>query len=136
MPFWKRKEPSDASAFTSDPARESVSSPPSPTGIGVVFVIEGMYLIGGTETGMPIVITVGHAESGVVRVGQKLRLAPGPGSKSVPKDVEAVRIEAHHKSLQSAGPGEHVGIMVRGLGKHDARKGDRLVSGSDNALQL
>lgn len=128
MTFWKRKDSPGTPAFTYDPAKGQSALPPSASGTAVRFVIEDVYLMGGGLLG-PIVVLVGHSESGVVHVGQKLRLTPGSGSKSSPRDIEVVSINAHHKSLQSVSLGEQVGMMVKGLGKHDARKGDYLVSG-------
>ncbi len=42
------------------------------------------------------------------------------------KEGELKTIEMHHEQMQSAGPGDNVGISIRGLGKGDMKRGDVL----------
>jgi elongation factor 1-alpha len=63
-------------------------------------------------------VPTGKIDSGILKAGDKVVFEP----KGVPGEVKS--IEMHHKSVPQAGPGDNVGINVRGIGKNDVKKGD------------
>lgn len=71
-------------------------------------------------TGRGTVIT-GQVESGSVSVGDEVTIQRANGTmvKSVVTGIEQFR-----KLLNSAGPGDNVGLLLRGLSKSDISKGD------------
>jgi elongation factor 1-alpha len=130
MPWFKRRDPPQTPAGPpttpprADPPplrSESGADPGTPP--PVRFRIEDVYAI----TGLGPVL-VGEVESGMLRAGQQLKLAPGPGSKTVPRSVQTVSVEANHRIIAEAGPGTRIGVEVNGMGKRDARRGDLLTS--------
>jgi len=47
---------------------------------------------------------------------------PGREGKGVPGEVKT--IEMHHEQMPEAGPGDNVGMSIRGFGKKDVQRGD------------
>ena len=77
--------------------------------------IQDVYTIKGIGA-----VPVGRIETGVMKVGQKVIVQPSG------KTGEVKSIEMHHEQMQSAEPGDNVGINVRGIGITDIRRGDVL----------
>ena len=68
------------------------------------------------------VVPVGRVETGVLKVGQKVKAMPGREGSGVTGEVKTV--EMHHEQVKQAGPGFNVGFNVRGFGKKDVARGD------------
>jgi len=75
-------------------------------------------------TGRGVVLT-GRIESGKVSVGDTICLST---KKTGDREVKVTGIELFRKVLESAKTGDTVGIMVEGIGKKDAAKGDELLA--------
>jgi elongation factor 1-alpha len=65
---------------------------------------------------------VGRIETGILKVNDKIVAVPGREGKQVPGECKS--IEMHHEPVQTAEPGDNIGISVRGFGKKDVARGD------------
>ena len=79
--------------------------------------VQDVYEITGIGT-----VPVGKIETGVMKIGQKIKVLPGRTGKGV--DGEVKTIEMHHEAMSEAQAGDNVGINVRGVGKKDIARGD------------
>ena len=91
--------------------------PESPTGLPMRMPVQDVYEITGIGT-----VPVGKIETGIMKVGQKIKVLPGRTGEGV--DGEVKTIEMHHENLPEASAGDNVGINVRGVGKKDLARGD------------
>ncbi|OGJ21117.1 translation elongation factor EF-1 subunit alpha [Candidatus Pacearchaeota archaeon RBG_13_36_9] len=91
--------------------------PKKPTTLPMRMPIQDVYEITGIGT-----VPVGKIETGIIKVGQKVKVLPGRSGKGV--DGEIKSIEMHHEQLQEAPAGDNVGINIRGVGKKDVARGD------------
>lgn len=98
--------------------------PEKPTDLPLRMPIQDVYNITGIG-----VVPVGRIETGVLKVGSKVVAMPGREGTGV--NGECKTIEMHHEMMQSAGPGDNVGISVRGFGKKDIARGD-VIGSVDN----
>ena len=96
-------------------ALDNLSPPIKPTNLPLRMPIQDVYTITGVGT-----VPVGRIETGIMKVGQKIIVMPA-GKQGEVKDIEM-----HHEKLQSAEPGDNVGINLRGIGKDDIKRGDVL----------
>ena len=94
-------------------------APDKPTNLPLRMPIQDVYSITGIG-----VVPVGKIETGVLKLGDKVIAVPGREGKGVPGECKT--IEMHHAQMKSAGPGDNVGISVRGFGKKDLARGDVL----------
>lgn len=78
--------------------------------------IEDAFTIRGRGT-----VVTGRVESGMVRVGDEVRL-----NDTVVLTVDA--IEAFRKKLEEAGPGENVGLLFKSLKREQVNRGDVLTA--------
>jgi len=92
-------------------------TPELPTNLPVRMPVQDVYEITGIGT-----VPVGKIETGVMKVGQKVRIVPGRTGEGIAGEVKT--IEAHHETLPEANAGENVGINIRGIGKKDIARGD------------
>jgi len=88
-----------------------------PTNLPLRMPIQDVYNITGIG-----VVPVGKIETGIMKLGQKVIAMPGREGKGVPGEVKT--IEMHHEQMQEAGPGDNVGVSIRGFGKKDVARGD------------
>jgi len=90
--------------------------------------ISNIYSIKGVGT-----VIAGRLEQGTLKPGDEVKFIP---SSLVHEAVGKVfSIEMHHQSVPSAGPGDNVGINVKGLDKDKMpTSGDVIVLKSDNSL--
>jgi elongation factor 1-alpha len=79
--------------------------------------LQDVYEITGIGT-----VPVGKIETGIMKVGQKVKILPGRTGEGVGGEVKS--IEMHHEQMQQAEPGDNVGFNVRGIGKKDIARGD------------
>ncbi len=91
--------------------------PELPTELPMRMPVQDVYEITGIGT-----VPVGKIETGVMKIGQKIKVLPGRTGKGVEGEVKT--IEMHHEQMQEAVAGDNVGINVRGVGKKDIARGD------------
>ena len=92
-------------------------APEPPTGLPMRMAIQDVYEITGIGT-----VPVGKIETGIMKIGQKVKILPGRTGKGI--DGEVKTIEMHHEILPEACAGDNVGINIRGVGKKDLTRGD------------
>src|SRR4051794_475990 len=71
-------------------------------------------------------VATGKVEAGVLRVGDEVRVDGG-------EPVRVDGIEAFRKTLEQAGVGENVGVLMRGLDKGGVSAGAVLTSADESA---
>jgi elongation factor 1-alpha len=98
-------------------AINNLKVPQKPTELPLRLPIQDVYNITGIG-----VVPVGRVETGILKVNDKVMAVPGREGKGVPGDVKT--IEMHHEQLPEAGPGDNVGMSIRGFGKKDVQRGD------------
>lgn len=91
--------------------------PELPTDLPMRMPVQDAYEITGIGT-----VPVGKIETGVMKMGQKVKVLPGRTGTGI--DGEVKTIEMHHETIQQADAGDNVGISVRGVGKKDIARGD------------
>ena len=91
--------------------------PDLPTGLAMRMPVQDVYEITGIGT-----VPVGKVETGIMKVGQKVKVLPGRTGKGIEGEVKT--IEMHHDTLREAEAGDNVGINIRGVGKKDIARGD------------
>ncbi|RZD32388.1 MAG: translation elongation factor EF-1 subunit alpha [uncultured DHVE6 group euryarchaeote] len=96
-------------------ALDELHPPEKPTGLALRMPVQDVYSIKGIGA-----VPVGRIETGEMKIGQKLIGMPSG------KEGELKTIEAHHEQMKVAGPGDNVGISIRGIGKDDLKRGDVL----------
>ena len=96
---------------------DAFPAPELPTNLPMRMPVQDVYEITGIGT-----VPVGKIETGIMKVGQKVKVLPGRTGTGV--DGEVKTIEAHHESHPEALAGDNVGVNIRGLGKKDLARGD------------
>jgi len=91
--------------------------PDSPTNLPMRMPVQDVYEITGIGT-----VPVGKVETGIMKIGQKIKVLPGRTGEGIQGEVKT--IEAHHETLSEAPAGENVGVNLRGIGKKDIARGD------------
>jgi len=91
--------------------------PKKPTELPMRMPVQDVYEITGIGT-----VPVGKIETGIMKIGQKIKILPGRSGKGI--DGEVRSIEMHHEQLKEAIAGDNVGINIRGVGKKDLARGD------------
>jgi len=102
--------------------------PELPTNLPMRMPVQDVYEITGIGT-----VPVGKIETGIMKVGQKVKVLPGRTGKGI--DGEIKSIEMHHETLPEASAGDNVGINIRGVGKKDIARGD-VICASDSPIQV
>ncbi len=92
-------------------------APESLTNLSMRMPVQDVYEITGIGT-----VPVGKVITGVMKVGQKVKVLPGRTGEGIQGEVKT--IEAHHEQLPEAIAGDNVGINIRGVGKKDIARGD------------
>jgi len=96
---------------------DNFPAPELPTNLPVRLPVQDVYEITGIGT-----VPVGKVETGILKVGQKVKILPGRTGEGVQGEIKT--IEAHHETLSEAEAGENVGVNIRGIGKKDIARGD------------
>jgi len=96
---------------------DTFPAPELPTNLPMRMPIQDVYEITGIGT-----VPVGKIETGIMRVGQKVKILPGRTGEGI--DGEVKTIEAHHETHSEAPAGMNVGVNIRGVGKKDMARGD------------
>ncbi|MAG11046.1 translation elongation factor EF-1 subunit alpha [Candidatus Pacearchaeota archaeon] len=91
--------------------------PDSPKNLPMRMPCQDVYEITGIGT-----VPVGKIETGVMKIGQKVKVLPGRTGEGIEGEVKT--IEMHHEQMQQADAGDNVGINIRGVGKKDIARGD------------
>src|SRR3989344_5551892 len=91
--------------------------PELPTNLPLRMPVQDVYEITGIGT-----VPVGKIETGIMKIGQKVKILPGRSGRGI--DGEVRTIEMHHEQFQEALAGFNVGINIRGVGKKDIARGD------------
>jgi len=92
-------------------------APELPTNLPMRMPVQDVYEITGIGT-----VPVGKIETGIMKVGMKIKVIPGRTGEGV--DGEVKTIEMHHETMPEALAGDNVGINIRGIGKKDIARGD------------
>jgi len=92
-------------------------APESPTNLPMRMPVQDVYEITGIGT-----VPVGKIETGLMKVGQKVKVLPGRTGTGIEGEIKT--IEMHHEQMQEAEAGDNVGINIRGVGKKDLARGD------------
>jgi elongation factor 1-alpha len=92
-------------------------APELPTNLPMRMPVQDVYDITGIGT-----VPVGKIETGIMKVGQKVKVLPGRTGEGIAGEVKT--IEAHHETMPEALAGDNVGINIRGVGKKDIARGD------------
>ncbi|MEM1586598.1 MAG: translation elongation factor EF-1 subunit alpha [Candidatus Bathyarchaeia archaeon] len=93
--------------------------PPKPIDKPLRIPIQDVYSITGVGT-----VPVGRVETGVLKEGDTIVIMPSG------KTGEVKSIETHHVRIPRAEPGDNIGFNVRGIAKHEIKRGD--VAGHPN----
>ena len=91
--------------------------PKLPTDLPMRMPVQDVYEITGIGT-----VPVGKIISGIMKVGQKVKVLPGRTGAGIEGEVKT--IEMHHEVIPQADAGDNVGINIRGVGKKDIARGD------------
>jgi elongation factor 1-alpha len=94
-------------------ALDSFIVPSKPVDKPLRVPVQDVYTITGVGT-----VPVGRVETGVLKANDSIIVMPG-GAQG-----EVRTIETHHVIIPEAGPGDNVGISVKGLSKTDIHRGD------------
>ena len=78
-------------------------------------------------------VLTGRIEQGIVSPGDEVKFIP-TDTKANPCTGKVFAIEMHHKSVPSAGPGDNVGLNIKGLDKYKPKTGDVMIIKKDNSL--
>jgi elongation factor 1-alpha len=91
--------------------------------------ISGVYKIKGSGD-----ILTGRIEQGQVRPGDEVVFLP-TNTANTPCSGKVFSIEMHHQSVEVAGPGDNVGMCIKGLEKNNMPKvGDVMILKKDTSL--
>jgi elongation factor 1-alpha len=105
-----------------------VQIPKRPTEQTLRVPVSGIYKIKGVGD-----VITGRVEQGTLKPGQEIQFIPSSLVSNATGKVFS--IEMHHKSVDAAGPGDNVGINVKGLTKEAMpQTGDVIVLKSDSSL--
>ena len=96
---------------------DKFDEPKKPTDLPMRMAIQDVYEITGIG-----VVPVGKIETGIMKVGMKVKIIPGRSGRGI--DGEVKTIEMHHEQLKEAPAGDNVGVNIRGIGKKDVARGD------------
>lgn len=105
-------------------ATDQLEPSEKPVDLPLRMPIQDVYNITGIGT-----VPVGKIETGLMKVGQQVAAVPGREAEPVKGEVKT--IEMHHSEHPQAGPGDNVGVSIRGFGKKDVARGD-VVGPADN----
>jgi len=134
MPWWTGVDVKTTSGTTvhvhtlHDALDLMVQIPKRPTDAPLRVPISGIYKIKGVGD-----VITGRIEQGTLTPGQEVKFIPS--SLVTNATGKVFSIEMHHNSVPSAGPGDNVGINMKGLTKEAMpQTGDIIVLKSDNSL--
>ncbi|MEK6859346.1 MAG: translation elongation factor EF-1 subunit alpha [Nanoarchaeota archaeon] len=103
--------------------------PELPTNLPMRMPVQDVYEITGIGT-----VPVGKIETGIMKVGQKIKVIPGRSGRGI--DGEVKSIEMHHEQFTEAPAGFNVGVNLRGIGKKDIARGDVICDAAKPATMV
>jgi len=114
-----------------DALEKMVTIPTRVTDKDMRMPVSGVYKIKGVGD-----VITGRVEQGKVQPGDEVEFLPtSTASKACTGKIFTV--EMHHKSVPLAGPGDNVGLNVKGLDKtHMPRSGDVMILKKDQSLKI
>jgi len=112
-----------------DCLEKMVQVPPRPVDKEMRMPVSGVYKIKGVGD-----VITGRLEQGTVKPGEEVVFIPTHTS-STPCAGKIFTVEMHHKSVPQAGPGDNVGLNVKGLAKENMpRVGDVMILKKDTSV--
>ena len=79
-------------------------------------------------------IVCGRVEQGTMKVGDEVIFLPAH-TDSIPCVGKVFSIEMHHRSVDAAGPGDNVGVSIKGLKDYSPKSGDIMILKKDQTLK-
>jgi elongation factor Tu len=98
-----------------DAVDEFIPIPPRPKDQPFLMSVEDVFSIKGRGT-----VPTGRVERGVIKPGDEVDIV---GLHHEPKRVVATSLEMFHKILDSAEPGDAVGVLLRGIEREEIERG-------------
>ena len=136
MPWWEGQEVTGLTGqkvrvhTIVDALNSFVVNPPRNFDVPLRVPISGVYNIKGAGT-----ILTGRVEQGRVKPGDEVIFYPTHTASNACTG-KVFSIEMHHKSVESAGPGDNIGMSVKGLEKTNMpQAGDIMILKSDTSLR-
>jgi len=112
-----------------DALEHMVKLPPRKLDVPMRTPLSGVYKIKGVGD-----VLTGRVEQGAVKPGDEVVFLP-THTASTPCTGKVFTVEMHHKTVDQAGPGDNVGMNVKGLNKSNMpRVGDVMVLKSDTSI--
>jgi elongation factor 1-alpha len=112
-----------------DCLEKMVIVPPRPVDKDMRMPVSGVHKIKGVGD-----VITGRLEQGVVKPGDECVFIP-THTASTPCSGKVFTVEMHHKSVPQAGPGDNVGLNVKGLAKENMpRVGDVMILKKDTSV--
>jgi len=107
-----------------------VTKPERKSDVPMRLPISGIYKIKGVGD-----VLAGRVEQGIVKPGEEVVFLP-THTASNPCGGKVFTVEMHHKRVEEAGPGDNVGMNIKGLEKINMpRSGDVMVYKKDTTLK-
>lgn len=114
----------------SDALEKMVKIPPRPMDATLRMPVSGVYKIKGVGD-----VITGRVEQGIIKPEDQVLFLP-THTTSTPCGGKIFSVEMHHKSVGQAGPGDNVGLNVKGLEKNNMpRVGDVMIISKDSTLK-
>jgi len=138
MPWWNGVDVKTVNGDTVhvdslyDALDKFVQTPKRATDVPLRMPVSGCYSIKGVGD-----VITGRVEQGVVKPGDEVVFYP-TNTQSNPCTGKVFSVEMHHKAYPQAGPGDNVGLNIKGLPKERHAKpktGDVMVLKSDSSLR-
>ena len=112
-----------------DALENMVKTPERQPGKKMRTPLSGVYKIKGVGD-----VLTGRVEQGEVKPGDEVVFLP-THTASTPCTGKVFTVEMHHKAVEAAGPGDNVGMNIKGLNKANMpRVGDVMVLKSDDTI--
>lgn len=113
-----------------DALEKMVKTPERPTDSKLRMPVSGVYKIKGVGD-----VITGRVEQGVIKPEDQVTFLP-THTTSTPCGGKVFSVEMHHKTVPNAGPGDNVGLNVKGLDKLNMpRVGDVMIISKDTTLK-
>ena len=136
MPWWKGVDVKNLEGKTvhidhlHDALENMVCQPPRPVDKALRMPVSGVFKIKGVGD-----VITGRLEQGTTKPGDEVTFVP-TDTASNKCQGKIFTVEMHHKQYPSAGPGDNVGLNVKGLDKTNMpRPGDVMCLKKDNTLK-
>lgn len=113
-----------------DALEKMVRIPPRPEDKKLRMPVSGVYKIKGSGD-----VITGRVEQGKIKPEDQILFLP-THTASTPCAGKVFSVEMHHKSVKEAGPGDNVGLNIKGLDKLNMpRVGDVMIHSNDKSIK-